>query len=133
MALREKLQLKLAGAFEKLDNVPVNAVFVSVNDSTYSPETGVTEFVEQFTAQVVLDLVTEADRLVNQGALANGGGLGDYKALAQINKLGFIPKVGDKLTIESESYYIIKSETDPARVLWTGYLNKAGAVNNGLG
>lgn len=135
MSLRAKLDSKLAGAWVKLQDIPVPSVLKEVTAETYDPATSeaVSTYVDH-NVDVVLSRLTE----VQVQELT--GGLGEYEALVRLAQISVVPKEGDIFEIDGESYRVIGapagqssfSSVDPARVLWTGYLSKRGGIDNGL-
>lgn len=127
MSLRAKLDSKLAGAWVKLQDIPVPSVLKEVTAETYDPATSeaVSTYVDH-NVDVVLTSLTEAQ------AQELTGGLGQYQGLMRLAQISIIPKEGDILEIDGESYRVEVADVDPARVLWTGYLSKRGEIDNGL-
>lgn len=129
MGLREKIAAKLQNAFVKLDDIPVKGVFSVINSTTYDTTTGDSPTVstDDHPVDVIFDTLTE------QQSVELTGGNGQFRALVQYSQLPNItPKIGDFLTVDGEKFTVIDVDVDPARVLLTGYLTKAGTVPAGI-
>ena len=129
MSLRGKISDKLVKAWGKLDDVPVAGVFSVKTSTSYDPATGEPPIVDSddYAVDVIFDTLTET-----QSEELTGGN-GQFRALARYSQLPNVtPKIGDFLTVDSEKFTIIDVDVDPARVLWTGFLTKAGTVPDGI-
>jgi len=127
MALRDKLDSKLAGAWLKLDDIPIPAVVNVVTSTTYDPATSAAVTGSTpYNVEVVLTSLTEKQ---SQDLT---GGLGQYQCLVRLAEIDIVPAINDEIIIDGESYNIVDTDVDPARVLWTGFLSKKGKIDNGL-
>ncbi len=129
MGLRSKLDSKLLGAWGKLDDIVIyGCTLKHVTASSYdvaTSEAGTTSADE--TVDVVLTTLTE------QQIQELTGGDGQYQALIRLAQITVIPSEGDIIIISGEEYKVVGVDVDPARVLFTGFLAKRGAVSDGLG
>ena len=126
MSLRDKLNTKLAGAWSKLDDVPVPAVLNHTTGQTYDPNTGAQFIVDSFPCDVVLSVLTE-----EQTAQLSGGN-GTHEILARLEQLPMVAVVGDAFVVDGVTYDITATDVDPARVLLTATVTQRGAIDSGL-
>ena len=129
MSLRDKLNEKIAAAWAKFDDVPVDGIVKHLIAQSYDPVTGPGELWDDYPCQIILDTISEAEQEDTELSGKNG----EYNALIPLDQLPIIPAIGDMIVINGKEYNIIHVLIDPARVLFTGQIVSREAVDNGLG
>ena len=119
MSLKAAIQKATSGAFNAISSLCTAATYTVVSNPGYNASTGViTPSEVNHTVSVLL--ADYAQEMIDGEHIKPG----DQKAYIPAENFTPTCKGGDKLTISSEAWQVVKAKIDPAEAMWVLQIRK---------